>query len=60
MIEDPQFPESTSDINASNYKLFSCDVRKTDELGSLLVDTYGVDRTAPTLILTECLLVYLV
>lgn len=59
MIEDPKFPESTSDINASNYKLLACDVRKTDELSYMLTEEYKVDNTAPTLILTECLLIYL-
>ena len=39
-IPDPKFPESTSDINAENYKLFSCDVRNTEELGRKLVEEY--------------------
>ena len=30
MIEDPKFPESTSDVNSKNYKLLACDVRKTE------------------------------
>ena len=47
-------------MNAKNYKLLACDVRKTDELGFKLTEEYKVDTAAPTLILTECLLIYLV
>jgi len=59
MLKDEKFPESGTDINATNYKLLACDVRNTEELGRKLVEEYQVDRTLPTLILTECLLVYL-
>ena len=42
MIENPVFPESKEDVNASNYKLLSCDVQATEELASKLSDIYKV------------------
>jgi O-methyltransferase involved in polyketide biosynthesis len=45
-------------INSHQYKLFAQDIRETEVLGSNLTNL-GVDFTAPTLVLTECLLVYL-
>ena len=45
-------------INTFHYKLFAQDVRETDLLGQNLTNL-GVDATAPTLVLTECFLVYL-
>jgi len=58
-IIDPMVPEDNSFINASNYKLFAHDVRKTEELTKVLVEEFQVDPTRPTLLLTECLLIYL-
>ena len=51
--------DDNSFINATNYKLFSHDVRKTEELAKVLVEEFQVDPTRPTLLLTECLLIYL-
>jgi hypothetical protein len=45
-------------INSHLYKLFSQDLRETDILQQNLTNL-GVDFDAPTLIITECLLVYL-
>ena len=50
---------STEHINGENYKLIAHDVRDTKGLSTLLSDVYKVDAARPTLILTECLLVYL-
>lgn len=58
-IIDPTGSDDNSFINATNYKLFSHDVRKTEELGKVLVEEFQVDPTRPTLLLTECLLIYL-
>ena len=46
-------------INAENYKLVAHDVRDTQGLAKVLSDVYKVDTKRPTLVLTECLLVYL-
>ena len=50
---------SENHINAENYKLIAQDVRDTKALETLLSDVYQVDASRPTLVLTECLLVYL-
>ena len=39
-IDTPASPDSTSDINAANYKLFAHDVRETEQLGKTLVEGY--------------------
>lgn len=45
-------------INSHQYKLFSQDLRETDILRQNLFNL-GVDFNAPTLVITECLLVYM-
>ena len=45
-------------INSHQYKLFSQDIRETELLKTNLTNL-GVDFNAPTLVITECLLVYL-
>lgn len=39
--------------------MFAQDVKKTEELTEVLNKEYNVDGSLPTLILTECLLIYL-
>ena len=50
---------SPNHINAENYKLIAHDVRDTQGLAKVLSEVYKVDTKRPTLVLTECLLVYL-
>lgn len=45
-------------VNSHQYKLFAQDIRETDLLAFNLTNL-GVDFSAPTLVMTECLLVYL-
>jgi O-methyltransferase involved in polyketide biosynthesis len=57
MIQD--WTENKSyEINSSNYKLFAANVTHSESLGQKLKQ-FGVSSTSPTLILTECLLIYL-
>ena len=46
-------------MNTDNYKLFEQDLKKIEELGPKLTEIYKVDLSRPTLVMTECLLVYL-
>ena len=46
-------------VNAANYKLLAHDVTKTESLSAVLADTFKVSSDRPTLVLTECLLIYL-
>ena len=46
------------EVNYPHYKLFAQDLRNTEEFYQKLVN-YDVDLTIPTLIITECLLVYM-
>jgi len=48
-----------TDIHGSNYHLVAGDLRKFDELEAKLLNECGLDLNLPTLILTECVLVYL-
>jgi len=48
-----------TDIHGSNYHLVGGDLRKWNELEPKLIDDCGLDFNLPTLILTECVLVYL-
>lgn len=48
-----------TDIHGSNYHLVGGDLRKLDELESKLSNDCGLDANKPTLILAECVLVYL-
>lgn len=50
--------EDANHINTPHYKLFAQDLRQTDEFRRRL-DDLGVKADSPTLILTECLLVYM-
>ena len=52
-IQKPEF-----ELNTTHYKLVSGDLRDTSKLAENLT-RFGVDPTAPTFILTECVLVYL-
>ncbi len=45
-------------INTHQYKVFAQDIKETELLAQNLINL-GVDFTAPTLVLTECFLVYL-
>jgi len=47
------------DIHGSNYHLVGGDLRKFDELQTKLVNDCRLDFNLPTLVLTECVLVYL-
>lgn len=58
MIGDKGSEDGTF-INAQNYKLLAHDVRKTEEMTKVLLGDFEVDPTRPTLMLTECLLIYL-
>lgn len=49
---------SENQINSQQYKLFSQDIRNTEQLRESLVG-FGVDTSAPTLVIAECFLVYL-
>jgi len=46
------------DLVSSTYKLITCDVRDAEIINSKL-STYEVDRSLPTLLLTECLMIYM-
>jgi len=48
-----------TDIHGSNYHLVGGDLRKWDELALKLIDECGLHFNLPTLILAECVLVYL-
>lgn len=48
-----------TDIHGSNYHLVAGDLRKFDELEPKLLNDCGLDSNLPTLILSECVLVYL-
>ena|SRR5438105_5425541 len=50
--------EDENHINTPHYKLFSCDLRESHEFKKKLNDL-GVNPKHPTLVLTECLLVYM-
>lgn len=56
---DPQQCFSDIHVNAANYKLLAHDLTQTETLTSVLADTYKVSSDKPTLVLTECLLIYL-
>ena len=45
-------------IKSSKYRLFPVDLNEVDEIFELL-DHQEMDYTKPTLIITECVLVYL-
>jgi hypothetical protein len=46
------------DLVSSTYKLLTCDVRDAEIIKSKL-DTYEVNRSLPTLLITECLMIYM-
>jgi len=48
-----------TDIHGSNYHLVGGDLRKLDELETKLINDCGLDSNLPTLVLAECVLVYL-
>ena len=51
------------EIDLPKYKLFACDVRNTEQMSQKLQQMYGDQyadfKRSPTLVLTECLLIYL-
>ena len=49
---------SEHEIITPGYKLCSCDVREGDILKKKFAD-YGVDANLPTMIITECLMIYM-
>jgi tRNA wybutosine-synthesizing protein 4 len=53
-------PESAEkyQVNTPGYKLFAGDIRQTEALGERL-KALGLDPAAPTLIISECVLIYL-
>lgn len=56
---DPKEQFSDMHVNAANYKLLAHDLTQTETLTSVLAETYKVSSDKPTLVLTECLLIYL-
>ena len=48
-----------TDIHGSHYHLVGGDLRKLDELETKLMNDCGLDSNLPTLVLAECVLVYL-
>jgi len=52
------FDFSTGNIISPGYKLFGCDVRDGQILTTKFTEN-GVDRTLPTLLITECLMIYM-
>jgi O-methyltransferase involved in polyketide biosynthesis len=57
-VANNKFPESDYMIDADNFKTFSFDIRNTSGLGLKLAD-FNVSKDTPTLVMTECLLIYL-
>jgi [phosphatase 2A protein]-leucine-carboxy methyltransferase len=58
-VEDVKADQvQTHQLNTRSYKLIAGDLRETDMLAEKFNST-GVDSSAPTLILTECVLIYL-
>eukprot|EP01111_Echinosteliopsis_oligospora_P005692 TRINITY_DN1923_c0_g1_i2.p1 TRINITY_DN1923_c0_g1~~TRINITY_DN1923_c0_g1_i2.p1 ORF type:complete len:219 (-),score=44.62 TRINITY_DN1923_c0_g1_i2:14-670(-) len=49
---------SNTEIHAKDYHLVSCDLNHVDELDSLLT-SLGIDFEKPTMIISECVLVYM-
>lgn len=47
-----------TEVHAGDYHLVSADIRKTSEVDKKLGEC-GVDKTIPTLFITECVLVYI-
>jgi [phosphatase 2A protein]-leucine-carboxy methyltransferase len=43
---------------ASSFKLLTCDVRDAEIITAKLT-AYKIDRTLPTLLITECLMIYM-
>jgi len=58
MILNDSAESSPYEINADNYKLFACNVCDTQSLSAKLQE-FKVAGNVPTLVLTECLLIYL-
>ena len=58
MIPNDAFENSPYEINAENYKLFACNVCDTQTLTSKMQE-FQVAGNIPSLVLTECLLIYL-
>lgn len=56
MMQEGVCLESDLQIDSADYKLFAADVRDKEKVEMQLKD---VDRQLPTLVLTECLLVYM-
>ena len=52
------FTYADGDLIADGYKLFTCDVRDGDILTKKF-DEHKIDRTLPTLLVTECLMIYM-
>lgn len=52
------FTFTEGDLISSNYKLFTCDVRDGDILTSKFTAN-EIDRSIPTLLITECLMIYM-
>jgi O-methyltransferase involved in polyketide biosynthesis len=52
------FDFSTGNIIAPGYKLFASDVRDGEILKARFIEN-GVDRSLPTLLITECLMIYM-
>lgn len=46
------------ELSIPHYKLFSADITNTEALGTKL-NAFGVDPSVPTLVLSECVLIYL-
>ena len=49
---------SKSELHAGDYHLVSADLRKMSEVEQKLADC-GLDKTLPTLFISECVLVYI-
>nr|KAG5696712.1 hypothetical protein BaRGS_028832 [Batillaria attramentaria] len=56
--EDGDIMWSSSEMHAGDYHLVSADLRKISEVEQKLADC-GVDKSLPTLFVTECVLVYI-
>ena len=58
IIRNNKYPDRDYMLDSDNYKIFSHDIRQTESLGLQLKD-FGVSPEHPTIVLTECLLIYL-
>lgn len=58
LLQDGEVDSSPNELHSTHYHMMSCDMRNVSILSEKLI-TAGIDKSIPTFLIAECVLVYM-